>query len=174
MPAMSVAPATGRLMRQRRRSAVRCGTGLTACAKQLSSSPPPASSLPPQPSSPPRQASVPAASLPAPTQAVGNSFVAPRILRQAVPAIPPGVASGILAEVQMDVMVAIDAGGKVVNARVVTSRGGAAGPLTIPALKAAELCRFAASSFFSFCATAARRAPRSAVLISPCATAGEK
>jgi TonB family protein len=71
--------------------------------------------------------------------------VGPHIIHQAVPAIPLGVAANIRGAVQVEVRVAIDADGKVSGARVVSSEGGAAGLLTIEALKAAQLCRFAAA-----------------------------
>jgi TonB family protein len=48
----------------------------------------------------------------------------------------------ITTDVQLDVAVAIDANGKVTGARVASTKGAAAGLLTIEALKAAQLFRF--------------------------------
>jgi outer membrane biosynthesis protein TonB len=56
--------------------------------------------------------------------------------------VPRGVGPLITTDVQIDVAVVIDAGGKVVSARVASTNGGAAGLLTIEALKAAQLFRF--------------------------------
>jgi TonB family protein len=87
----------------------------------------------------------PAAPSPSPDQGVANAFVGPHLVHQAVPAIPLGVAANIRGAVQVEVRVTIDATGKVSGARVVSSTGGAASLLTIEALKAAQLCRFAAA-----------------------------
>jgi TonB family protein len=48
----------------------------------------------------------------------------------------------IMTDVQIDVAVAIDPNGKVTGARVASTRGTAAGLLTVEALKAAQLFRF--------------------------------
>ena len=48
----------------------------------------------------------------------------------------------ITTDVQVDVAVAIDAKGKVTGARIASTKGAAAGLLTIEALKAAQLFRF--------------------------------
>jgi TonB family protein len=90
----------------------------------------------PQPPAPPS---------PSPEQSIANTFVGPHIVHQAVPAIPLGIAASIRGAVQVEVRVTIDASGKVSGARVVASTGGAASLLTIEALKAAQLCRFAAA-----------------------------
>jgi TonB family protein len=87
----------------------------------------------------------PAPANPSPDQGIANTFVGPHIVHQAVPAIPMGIATSIRGAVQVEVRVTIDASGKVSGARVVSSTGGAASLLTIEALKAAQLCRFAAA-----------------------------
>jgi TonB family protein len=79
--------------------------------------------------------------LPVPTP-VENRFVGPQIIHKASPAIPLGVGSRITTAVQIDVTVTIDEDGKVTGARVTSSRGAAAGLLTLEALKAAQLFRF--------------------------------
>ena len=56
--------------------------------------------------------------------------------------MPRGVGPMITTDVQVDVAVAIDANGKVTGARVASTKGAAAGLLTIEALKAAQLFRF--------------------------------
>ena len=80
----------------------------------------------------------------APGTAQGESrrFTEPQLVHRAALAVPPAIAHGIRAEIQLDVSVSIDAAGRVTSARVVSSRGEAAGLLAIEALKAAQRCRF--------------------------------
>jgi outer membrane biosynthesis protein TonB len=69
-------------------------------------------------------------------------LLAPRLLHQAVPAVPLGVASRIRTEVRLDVSVSVDGDGKVVAAHLVATQGTAAGLLAIEVLKAAQMSRF--------------------------------
>jgi len=69
-------------------------------------------------------------------------FAGPQVIHRVPPAVPRGVAPLITTDVQVDVDVTIDANGKVTGARVVSTKGAAAGLLTIEALKAAQLFRF--------------------------------
>jgi hypothetical protein len=73
---------------------------------------------------------------------VERSFVAPQIVHQVAPAIPLGVGPKITTGIQIDVKVTVDDSGKVVAAHVSSSRGAAAGLLTLEVLKAAQLFRF--------------------------------
>jgi hypothetical protein len=73
---------------------------------------------------------------------VERSFVAPQIVHQVAPAIPLGVGPKITTSIQIDVKVTVDDSGKVVGAHVSSSRGAAAGLLTLEVLKAAQLFRF--------------------------------
>ena len=69
-------------------------------------------------------------------------LLAPRLVHQAVPAVPLGVAPRIRAEVRLEVSVSVDADGKATGAHIVSSEGTAAGLLAIEVLKAAQLSRF--------------------------------
>lgn len=71
-----------------------------------------------------------------------NRYLAPRVLHQAVPAVPLGVAPRIRSEVELEVSVTLDVDGKVTGAHIIASQGAAAGLLAIEALKAAQLSRF--------------------------------
>ena len=73
---------------------------------------------------------------------VERRFVAPQIVHQVAPAIPLGVGTKITTSIQIDVKVTVDDSGKVVGAHVSSSRGAAAGLLTLEVLKAAQLFRF--------------------------------
>jgi hypothetical protein len=73
---------------------------------------------------------------------VERSFVAPQIVHQVAPAIPLGVGPKITTSIQIDVKVTVDDSGKVIGAHVSSSRGAAAGLLTLEVLKAAQLFRF--------------------------------
>jgi TonB family protein len=73
---------------------------------------------------------------------VANTFIGPQVIHQVAPAVPRGVGPLINTDVQVDVSVVIDAKGKVAGARIASTRGAAAGLLTIEALKAAQLFRF--------------------------------
>lgn len=79
---------------------------------------------------------------PPPPPPPARAFTGPQIIHQVTPSIPRGVGPMITTDVQVDVAMAIDARGKVTNARVASTRGTAAGLLTIEALKAAQLFRF--------------------------------
>ena len=56
--------------------------------------------------------------------------------------MPRGARHLITSDVEVDVAVSIDDQGRVTNARVASTKGAAAGLLTIEALKAAQLFRF--------------------------------
>lgn len=73
---------------------------------------------------------------------VGHTFIGPQILHAVSPPIPRGVAPMITSPVQVDVAVTIDARGKVTGARIASTKGPAAGLLTIEAMKAAQLFHF--------------------------------
>jgi TonB family protein len=64
------------------------------------------------------------------------------VIHQAPLAVPRGVGPKITSDVELDVEVGIDVKGKVTRARVVSTKGAAAGLLAIEALKAAQLFRF--------------------------------
>jgi hypothetical protein len=95
---------------------------------------------PPTVAPPPRAegSAPPSPSIPSPVY----TRIGPQIIHQAAPAVPRGVGPKITSDVQLDVEVAIDAKGKVTHARVVSTKGAAAGLLAIEALKAAQLFRF--------------------------------
>ncbi len=78
----------------------------------------------------------------APAPLTAHSFIGPQVIHQVNPAVPRGVGPMITTDVQLDVVVAIDAKGKVTGARVASTKGTAATLLTIEALKAAQLFRF--------------------------------
>jgi hypothetical protein len=71
-----------------------------------------------------------------------RTFVGAQVTHQVTPAVPRGVGPMITTDVQVHVAVAIDVNGKVSGARVASTKGVAAGLLTIEALKAAQLFRF--------------------------------
>jgi TonB family protein len=77
-----------------------------------------------------------------PASPAAHTFVGPQVIHPVTPAVPRGVGPMITTDVQVDVAVAIDANGKVTGARVASTKGTAAGFLTIEALKAAQLFRF--------------------------------
>jgi TonB family protein len=77
-----------------------------------------------------------------PASPAAHTFVGPRVIHPVTPAVPRGVGPMITTDVQVDVAVSIDANGKVTGARVASTKGTAAGLLTIEALKAAQLFRF--------------------------------
>jgi TonB family protein len=77
-----------------------------------------------------------------PPSPAAPTFVGPQVIHRVTPAVPRGVGPMIVNDVQVDVAVTIDANGKVTGARVVSTKGTAAGLLTIEALKAAQLFRF--------------------------------
>ena len=80
---------------------------------------------------------------PAPSSSISPAVsVGPRIIHQATPAVPRGVRHMITSDVEVDVTVSIDDKGRVTGARLASTRGAAAGLLTIEALKAAQLFRF--------------------------------
>jgi TonB family protein len=89
---------------------------------------------------------VPPISTPAPpappAASPAHTFVSPQVIHQVTPAVPRGVGPMIMTDVQIDVAVAIDPNGKVTGARVASTKGTAAGLLTVEALKAAQLFRF--------------------------------
>jgi hypothetical protein len=80
----------------------------------------------------------PSPSLPSPTY----TRVGAQVIHQAPLAVPRGVGPKITTDVELDVEVVIDVKGKVTRARVVSTKGAAAGLLAIEALKAAQLFRF--------------------------------
>ncbi len=120
----------------------------TAITPPIPATPPtlagaPANTAPPTPITvaPPAAAESSAAPnppLPSPTY----TRVGPQVIHQAPLAVPRGVGSKITSDVELDVEVGIDVKGKVTRARVVSSKGAAAGLLAIEALKAAQLFRF--------------------------------
>ncbi|HMC61974.1 MAG TPA: TonB family protein, partial [Candidatus Solibacter sp.] len=77
-----------------------------------------------------------------PASPSAGTFAGPKVMHPVTPAVPRGVGPMITTDVQVDVAVAIDANGKVTSARVASTKGTAAGLLTIEALKAAQLFRF--------------------------------
>jgi TonB family protein len=81
---------------------------------------------------------------PAPPSAspAAHTFIGPQAIHQVTPPVPREVGPMITTDVQVDVAVAIDAKGKVTGARIASTKGAAAGLLTIEALKAAQLFRF--------------------------------
>ncbi len=119
----------------------------TPTAQRIAPSVPAA--LPPVPENPVKPAidapKIDAAAAPPlnpPTSAAAHTFIGPRVIHQVTPAVPRGVRPMITTDVHLEVEVAIDATGKVTNARVTSTTGTAAGLLTIEALKAAQLFRF--------------------------------
>lgn len=91
----------------------------------------------------PRESAAPdSTSAPPVTASSSRLYVAPQVIHQAIPAVPHRVEPMITSDVQVDVSVSIDAKGKVTGARVASTKGAAAGLLTIEALKAAQLFRF--------------------------------
>ena len=125
--------------------------GETAIAPPVPVTPPPTSENPVTPAieTPRTDAStrvVPPVSTPAPptppASPTAHTFVGPQVIDQVTPAVPRGVWPMITTDVQVDVAVAIDANGKVTGARVASTKGTAAGLLTVEALKAAQLFRF--------------------------------
>jgi Gram-negative bacterial TonB protein C-terminal len=68
--------------------------------------------------------------------------VGPQVIHQATPAVPRGVGPKITSDVELDVEVGIDVKGKVTRARIVSTKGAAAGLLAIETLKAAQSFRF--------------------------------
>ena len=78
----------------------------------------------------------------APTALKARTFIGPQAIHEATPAVPRGVAPRITTDVQVNVEVTIDASGRVTGARIASTKGAAAGLLTIEALKAAQLFRF--------------------------------
>ena len=78
----------------------------------------------------------------APAALKARTFIGPQAIHEATPAVPSGVAPRIATDVQVNVEVAIDATGRVTGARIASTKGAAAGLLTIEALKAAQLFRF--------------------------------
>jgi len=92
---------------------------------------------------------VPSAAMPSPATpaavtpaAPAQTFIGPQIIHQVSPAVPRGVGPMITTDVQVDVVVGIDAKGKVTGARIASTKGAAARLLTIEVLKAAQLFRF--------------------------------
>lgn len=71
-----------------------------------------------------------------------STFAGAQVIHQVTPAVPRDVRPRITNDVQVDVEVAIDAAGRVTGARIASTRGSAAGLLTIEAMKAAQLFRF--------------------------------
>ena len=71
-----------------------------------------------------------------------SAYIGPRVIHQVAPAVPHDVRPRITTDVQLDVEVTISAAGKVTAARVASTKGAAAGLLTIETLKAAQLFRF--------------------------------
>lgn len=100
----------------------------TAPATPITAAPPSGAESSASPNSP----------LPSPTY----TRVGPHVIHQAPLAVPRGVGSKITTDVELDVEVGIDVKGKVTRARVVSTKGAAAGLLAIEALKAAQLFRF--------------------------------
>jgi hypothetical protein len=118
----------------------------TASAPPVPVTPPPTPSVTPEIEAPPtdaRKPVVPPVSTPAPpTSPAAHVFIGPQVIHQVTPAVPRGVGPAITTDVQVDVAVVIDAKGKVAGARIASTKGAAAGLLTIEALKAAQLFRF--------------------------------
>lgn len=108
--------------------------------------PPVQMSLPARPVAPPpvapaaEPAATPAPARPGPLKT--RTYAGPQVIHEVAPAVPREVRSRLSAGVQVNVEVTIDAGGRVTGARVVSTKGAAAGLLTIEALKAAQLFRF--------------------------------
>jgi TonB family protein len=96
---------------------------------------------PPPAPPPPVSAASSSSTIPA-VSAPTNTYVGPRVIHQATPAVPRGVAPMMTSDVEVDVAVTIDDKGRVTGARVASTRGSAAALLTIEALKAAQLFRF--------------------------------
>ncbi len=119
-------------------------------------SPPDTAITPPPPAAPPipvaapttpttvappggaESSATPSPSIPSPLY----TRVGPTVIHQAPLAVPRGVGPKITSDVELDVEVGIDVKGRVTRARVVSTKGAAAGLLAIEALKAAQLFRF--------------------------------
>ena len=95
---------------------------------------------PPANSAPPANAETSSSPSPAPPKPI-YTRVGPQVINTPL-AVPRRVGPKLTTDVEVDVEVGIDVKGKVTRARVVSTKGAAAGLLAIEALKAAQLFRF--------------------------------
>lgn len=96
---------------------------------------------PPTPEEKPQAAATPTVGEQRP-RPPSSGFVAPELISKVDPAIPSEIRSRIHTEAQLDVVLTVDSEGKVIDARISSMSGPAAGLITGEVLQAARLFRF--------------------------------